>query len=112
MYWIYLALAIVAEVFGTTAMKYSDGFTKLIQSVLVAFFYVVSLILFALALKKVEIGTAYAIWSGAGTALIVSVGFFLFGEPMNWMKIISIVLIMLGVIGLHLSAQKGDMYFK
>ena len=103
MYWIYLVLEIFAEVLGATAMKYSQGFTKLIPSVLVVVFYGVSLILFNLALKKIDIRTACAICSGAGTALIVSAGFFLFEERMHWMKVISLVLIMSGVIGLHLT---------
>jgi small multidrug resistance pump len=81
MYWIYLTLAILSEVFGTTSMKYSEGFTKGIPSTLVVFFYITSLIFFNFALRKIEIGVAYAIWSGVGTALLVCVGHFLFAEP-------------------------------
>lgn len=112
MYWIYLTLAILSEVFGTTSMKYSEGFTKPIPSTLVVFFYITSLIFFNFALKKIEIGVAYAIWSGVGTALLVCVGHFHFAEPLNWIKIASIILIVLGVIGLHLGGSAQDVRFK
>ncbi len=112
MYWIYLTLAILSEVFGTTSMKYSEGFTKVIPSILVIFFYVTSLIFFNFALKKIDVGVAYAIWSGVGTALLVGVGHFLFDEPLNWIKVCSIVLIVLGVIGLHLGGYDQDIRFK
>lgn len=112
MYWIYLALAILSEVFGTTSMKYSQGFTRLIPSILVVFFYITSLIFFNFALKRIDISVAYAIWSGVGTALLVCVGHFLFQEPLNFVKICSIILIVIGVIGLHLGGYNQDIRFK
>lgn len=103
MNWIYLILAIGFEVIGTTAMKFSNGFTKLLPSVLMGVFYVLSLGSLNFALKKIDIGVAYAIWSGVGTSLIVIIGIFFFKEPVNTLKIVSVILVVLGVIGLNLS---------
>lgn len=103
MCWLYLILAILLEVTGTTCLKLSQGFTKLLPSVLLFIFYGFSLTLLSFALKKLEVGVAYAIWSGVGTTLIVTVGILWFREPISAVKIISIGLIVIGVIGLHLS---------
>ena len=103
MHWFYLLLAIVFEVAGTTAMKFSEGFTKTIPSIAMALLYILSLTMLTLTLKKIDVGIAYAIWSGLGTALIAVIGIILFGESLTPLKIASIVLIILGVIGLQLS---------
>ncbi len=103
MNWIYLVLAIGFEVIGTTAMKFSHGFTKLFPSILMGVFYVLSLGALNFALKKIDIGVAYAVWSGVGTSLIVIIGIFFFKEPVNTLKIVSVILVVLGVIGLNLS---------
>jgi len=105
-YWFFLISAILLEVAGTTAMKFSEGFTKIIPSVLVAVLFLSSLAMLTLALKKFEIGMAYAIWSGLGTALITVLGIYLFNETANLMKFLSITLIIAGVVGLHLSGAK------
>ena len=105
LYWFYLLLAIVLEVMGTAFMKLSEGFTKTLPSVLMFVFYLASLTALNFALKKFDVSMAYAIWSGLGTALITVIGFYLFKESMSPMKIISIGLIILGVIGLHLSGE-------
>jgi len=107
MHWIYLGFAIVFEVGGTTAMKLSDGFSKLLPSGLLIIFYTASFVLMALALKKLEVGMTYAIWAGVGTALIAVIGVLYFKEPMNLLKMISIALIIAGVIGLNLSGAKA-----
>ena len=104
-YWFYLILAIIFEVIGTTSMKLSDGFTKTLPSILMFVFYILSLTALTFALKKFDVSTAYAIWSGIGTALITVVGFYLFKESLTPMKIVSIGLIIIGVIGLHLSGE-------
>ena len=103
MYWFYLAMAIALEVMGTTCMKLSEGFTRLIPSVLVFVLYMVSFTFMILALKKMELGIVYAIWAGLGTALIALIGIVWFGESMGLLKIVSIVFIVLGVVGLRLS---------
>jgi small multidrug resistance pump len=109
MSWLYLVLAIVLEVSGTTSMKLSQGFTKILPSVLMFLFYGLSLSALTLALKKIDVSVAYAVWSGLGTALIASVGVLWFREPLNALKIISLLLIIMGVIGLNLSGGVHEM---
>ncbi|MCX5370746.1 multidrug efflux SMR transporter [Streptomyces sp. NBC_00015] len=97
-----LAGAIAAEVAATTAMKYSDGFSRLWPSLLTASGYVVSFLLLAQTLKTVGIGTAYAIWAGVGTAAIAVIGLALFGESLTPAKAVGILLIVGGVVVLNL----------
>ncbi len=104
-HWLILVLAIIFEVAGTTSMKFSEGFTKWVPSVLMFLFYILSLSTLTLVLKKIEIGTAYAVWSGLGTALIAIIGFTWFNEPVTTLKILSILMIILGVVGLNLSGS-------
>lgn len=75
-----LAGAIAAEVAGTTAMKYSEGFSRLVPSLLTALAYVLSFALLAQTLKILAVGTAYAIWAGVGTAAIATIGVAFMGE--------------------------------
>ena len=100
-----LSLAIVTEVAGTVALRYSDGFTKLAPSAVVILAYGASFWLLALVLKELSIGTTYAVWSAAGTALIAAVGVFAFGEPATALKVASVGLIIVGVIGLNLAGS-------
>lgn len=102
-YYYLLLLAILFEVCGTTCMKLSEGFSKLIPSVLIFVFYAISFFFFTLALKGLDVSIAYAIWAGLGTALITAVGIFWFKEPASALKLISLVVVVAGVIGLHLS---------
>jgi len=99
----YLIIAIIFEVAGTTCMKLSYGFTKAVPSILMIIFYLLSLVSLTFALKKIDVSVAYAIWAGIGTALIVAVGVLWFKEPVTALKIISLGLIIIGVIGLNLS---------
>lgn len=101
-YWILLAAAIGFEVCGTTCMKLSDGFSKLLPTIGVAVFYLLSLGALTLTLKKIDVSVAYAIWSGVGTALIACIGIFYFKEPATALKLASITLIIAGVVGLNL----------
>ena len=103
MHWFYLLLAILMEVAGTTNMKLSHGFTKLLPSVLIFVFYGLSFTFLTLALKKIDMSIAYVIWAGLGSALIVLIGITFFREPVTALKLLSICLIVVGVIGLHLS---------
>ena len=103
MHWVYLALAIVFEVGGTTCMKLSEGFTKPVYAVLIFVLYGVSFAALTLALKKIELGVSYAIWAGVGTALIALIGYIWFKEPMGALKVGSIALIVIGVVGLNLA---------
>jgi small multidrug resistance pump len=105
MHWLYLAFAIVSEVAGTTCMKLSAGFTKPWPSVLMWPFYGVSFYFLTLALRKVDVGVAYAIWSGLGTALIATIGIIHFREPITLLKIVGMVAIIAGVVMLNLSGS-------
>lgn len=104
--WLYLFAAIVLEVAGTTCMKLSQGFTRLWPSVFVGVLYLASLAALTMALKRIDVGAAYAIWSGLGTALIATIGIFYFREPATAFKLASIALIIAGVAGLHLSGAQ------
>lgn len=98
--WFYLLLAIFMEVAGTTAMKLSQGFTQLIPSIAIFFFYALSLAFLSFSLKRLAVGFAYAIWSGLGTLLIFIIGIFFFQESVTVLKTISLIAIIVGVIGL------------
>jgi small multidrug resistance pump len=98
-----LSLAIVTEVAGTVALRYTDGFTRALPSAVVVIGYGVSFWLLALVLKELSIGLTYAVWSAAGTALIAAIGVFAFGEPATALKLASLGLIILGVVGLNLA---------
>ena len=101
--WFWLIIAILFEVAGTVSLKISDGLTKTIPSILTVLFYVLSFYVLAYTLKKMDVGLAYAIWAGLGTAIIAFVGVIYFGEPVSITKVISIILIVTGVIGLNLA---------
>lgn len=102
MSWFYLVLAILTEVSGTICMKLSQGLSKLLPSVFIFIFYGLSLCGLTLALKKLDISTAYAIWAGLGTALITVVGVTWFKEPVTILKLVCLGLIVAGVVGLNL----------
>lgn len=108
MQWIYLALAILLEVAGTTTMKMSDGLSKLLPSILMFVFYVSSFSFLALALKNIEVSIAYAIWSGMGIVLITLIGFQYFGESLSPVKLISIGLILIGVVMLNMTGNAHE----
>ncbi|EGX57761.1 SMR-type multi-drug efflux transporter [Streptomyces zinciresistens K42] len=97
-----LAGAIAAEVAATTAMKYSDGFSRPLPSTLTALGYLVSFALLAQTLKTVSVGSAYAIWAGVGTAAIATIGVVFLGEGMTLTKAAGIALIIVGVVVLNL----------
>ena len=103
MSFVYLGLAIFFEVLGTTFMKLSEGLTRPGPTVGMALFYGTAFIFLALSLKRLEVSSVYAIWSGAGTALIAVIGVLLFQESLNAVKLVSIALIVVGVIGLNLA---------
>jgi len=102
MKWLLLSFGIIFEVLGTICMKYAEGFTKLIPSIFVFIFYGLSLAILVFVLKKMEVSIAYAIWAGAGTALIALIGIIWFHDSISVAKVISICLIIMGIIGLEL----------
>jgi small multidrug resistance pump len=103
MNWVYLLSAIVLEVGGTLSLKLSDGLMKRGPVLLMILLYGLSFFAFSHALKHMEVGTAYAIFSALGTALMASVGILWFNEPATVLKIISLVMIVVGVVGLNLN---------
>ncbi len=106
MSWVYLGIAILAEVIGTTNMKLSKGFTQTIPSILIFVFYGISFTMLTLALKKLDISVAYAIWSGVGTALVVIIGMVWFKEPVLLLKFVFVGLIIMGVAGLEMVSPR------
>ncbi|MFE1952393.1 MULTISPECIES: DMT family transporter [Streptomyces] len=100
--YVLLAGAIAAEVAATTAMKYSEGFSRLWPSLITVTGYVVAFALLAQTLKTVQIGTAYAIWAGVGTAVIAAIGMIFLGEGLTAAKVAGIALVIGGVVLLNL----------
>jgi small multidrug resistance pump len=100
--WMLLLVAIAFEVAGTTTMKLSRGFTRLIPTILMFAFYGCGLTLMNLVIRRMDLSLVYAVWSGLGTAAIALIGILWFHEPATALRIVSIVFIILGVIGLNL----------
>jgi small multidrug resistance pump len=94
--------AILAEVLGTTAMKYSDGFSRLLPSLGTAAGYLVAFALLAQTLRTMSVGTAYAIWAGVGTAVIAGIGMVFLGESASAVKLAGLGLVIAGVVVLNL----------
>jgi small multidrug resistance pump len=84
-------------------MKLADGFSKLVPSIFVFVFYGLALFCLVIVLKKMEVSVAYAIWASLGIVLIAIIGVIWFHEPVSMLKIVSILLIVAGIIGLELS---------
>jgi small multidrug resistance pump len=105
MQWIYLAIAILSEVIATSALKGSEGFSRLAPSVLVVVGYASSFYFLSLTLRTIPLGIAYAIWAGAGVAVIALVGWVVYHQPLDVAGVIGIVLIVSGVIVLNLFSK-------
>jgi quaternary ammonium compound-resistance protein SugE len=101
--WILLGLAGLAEIGWVIALKYSEGFTKPIASIVTIISLAISMVLLGLAVKTLPIGTGYAVWTGIGAAGAAIAGLFLFGESANAARLLCIGLIIAGVVGLKLS---------
>lgn len=97
MHYFYLGLAILLEVIGSSFIKASDGFTKLLPTCIVAIAYLVCFYFLSLSLKTIPLGTAYAIWAGLGIILTVLVPVFVFKQPIDFPAIAGIALIVGGV---------------
>ncbi|MCH2182881.1 MAG: multidrug efflux SMR transporter [Mariniblastus sp.] len=101
--WLFLSLAIVSEVIGTTFLKRADGNVLSYSGLLMMVFYAISFTFLTIAIKcNIELGVGYAIWSGVGTVLIVLIGIYAFGENSSVIKFLCIGLIIMGVVGLKL----------
>lgn len=103
--WLALMLAIGFEIAGTTAMKLSEGLSRLGPTLTMFVCYLLAFTALARALRTLEVGMAYAIWSAVGTAVIAGIGVVWFGESWNALKGLSLGLIVAGVVGLHLAGS-------
>ncbi|WP_068324156.1 DMT family transporter [Polynucleobacter yangtzensis] len=105
MVWFYLAVAIAAEVMATTALKFSEGFTKIMPSALVVVGYAGAFYCLSKVLNQIPISVAYAIWSGAGVALVGIVGWIWLGQKLDAGALIGIGLIIAGVLVINIFSQ-------
>lgn len=101
MKWIYLSLALVCESVGFATLKLSQGFTKTIPTVATVLVDLIALAFFVLALKKFETSFVYMIAAGVGTVLVVLTNVLVFKQPLNWIQVVCIILIIVGSVGLQ-----------
>lgn len=102
MAWLYLFIAGLFEVGWAIGLKYTEGFSRLVPSVLTVAAMVISIVLLGVALKTLPVGTAYAVWTGIGAVGTALLGIYLFGEPATAARLASIGLIVAGIVGLKL----------
>lgn len=102
MAWLYLLIAGLLEVAWAIGLKYTDGFTRLVPSIVTLASMGASLLFLGLALKTLPVGTAYAVWTGIGAVGVAVLGIILFAEPANALRLGSIALIVGGIVGLKL----------
>lgn len=107
--WIFLFLAILSETIATSALKSSDGFSKLWPSLLVVGGYSAAFYLLALTLRTIPVGIAYAIWSGVGITLITLIGWFVYGQKLDTPALLGIGLIASGVVVMNVFSTAGKL---
>lgn len=105
MSWVILFFAIVFEVAGTLTLKFTEGMTRLWPTVLMFAFYLVSLFGLSIAVSKIPVGTAYAVWSGVGTLMVAVLGVIWLKEEVTVLRSVSMLLIVIGVAGLYLTGS-------
>lgn len=103
MNWLILVLAGLFEIVWAIGLKYTDGFTRLWTTVGTVTAMVISVGLLGLAMKSLPVGTAYAVWVGVGAVGTAILGILLFDESANWGRVVSLLLIIIGIIGLKLA---------
>ena len=103
--WTLLSIAIAFEVVGTTCMKLSHGFTNVLPSVTMFACYGMAFACNTFATKTLDLSVTYAVWSGVGTVATAAIGILYFKEPATAIKLVSITLIFIGVMGLHTAAR-------
>lgn len=103
----WLALAIVAEVIATSALKSTAGFTRLLPSLVVAAGYAAAFYCLSLALRAIPVGIAYAIWSGAGIVLVTAMAWLIYDQKLDWIALFAMALIIAGAIILNLRPMPG-----
>ena len=104
-HWIFLFLAVTAEVIGTSALKASEGFSKLWPSITVAIAFACAFYFLSLTLKVIPVGVAYAVWSGMGIVLISLIGRFFFGQHLDTPALIGIGFIVVGVLVMQIFSK-------
>jgi len=107
MCWLWLFLAIALEVTATVCLKLSDGFSRLVPTALMVLFYAASFFPMAMALRRLDLGIAYAVWSAVGTALMTIVGMLVFKEAASLLKLGAIVMIVVGVVCLNVASRQA-----
>lgn len=106
MSWLILLVAIVCEVAGTLTLKFTDGMTRLWPTVLMFAFYLASLFGLSAAVRRIPLGMAYAVWSGLGTLMIAALGVVMFKEQVTVVRLLSTLLIIIGVVGLYMTGSE------
>ena len=105
--WVYLAVAIVAEVIATSALKASEGFSRFVPSLVVVAGYGIAFFCLSLTLRTIPVGIVYAIWSGVGIVLIALAGYFVFGQVLDAPALIGMGLIVAGVLVINLFSRSA-----
>ena len=100
-----LFFAVLSEVIATTSLKFSEGFTKLVPSIIVVVGYGLSFYLLSMTLKVMPIGIAYALWSGIGITLTVLLGKIIWNESLDWARVTGIILIIIGILVINLFSK-------
>lgn len=103
--WLLLFLAIVAEVVATSFLKASEGFTRLLPSVIVVTGYAAAFFFLSLTLKSLSVGVAYAIWSGVGIVLIAAIGWLAFGQKLDMPALLGMAMIIAGVVVINVFSK-------
>jgi small multidrug resistance pump len=103
--WWLLAAAIFFEICGTVCMRLSDGFTRATPSLLLFVFYAISFAVNTFVIKALGLSIVYAVWSGVGTVITAAIGIWYFKEPATALKMVSIGLVVIGVMGVHASSR-------
>lgn len=103
--WLFLGIAIVAEVVATSGLKASEGFTKLWPSLLVIAGYTVAFYFLSITLKEIPVGVAYAIWAGLGVVLVALIGWLVYGQTLDAASVIGMALIITGVAVINLFSR-------
>jgi quaternary ammonium compound-resistance protein SugE len=107
MSWLILAVAGLFEIAWAVGLKYTEGFTRPVPSVLTVGAMLVSIVLLSFATKHLPLGTAYAVWTGIGAVGAVTFGILLFGEPAQPLRLVCAGLIVLGILGLKLTSPSA-----
>jgi small multidrug resistance pump len=105
MNYLFLALAIISEVIGTTALNASNQFSKLLPSVITVVGYGLAFYFFSFSLRSIPVGVAYAIWAGVGVVLVALIGVFFFKQRLDFPAVAGMVLIITGVLVMHLFSK-------